>query len=129
MAFSIENRVPFLDVDLVSFVETLPASFKLNGRVHKFIHKKAIEKWLPKDIVHGRKRAFSTPIDEWFKGALGQELNDLVNSQESIVKDLFNLNIIKKMISDHNKGINNYKRQLFALLSLEMWYQKFYKVF
>ena len=129
MAYSIENRVPFLDRDLVQFVETLPASFKLNGKTHKFIHKKAIEKWLPKEIIYTKKRAFSTPVDEWFKGELGTELNDIINSSGSFVKEHFNLNVIEKMVSDHNKGIRNYKKQLFALLSLEMWYKNFYNRF
>lgn len=129
MAYSIENRVPFLDRDLVQFVETLPASFKLNGKTHKFIHKKAIEKWLPKEIIYTKKRAFSTPVDEWFKGELGTELNDMINSSGSFVKEHFNLDIIGKMVADHNKGIRNYKKQLFALLSLEMWYKNFYNRF
>jgi asparagine synthase (glutamine-hydrolysing) len=129
MAYSIENRVPFLDIDLINFIETLPPSFKLNGRVHKFIHKKAVEKWLPEKIVYARKRAFSTPVDDWFKGVLGKELYDLIDSSDSIIKELFNIDVVKKMISDHNKGLRNYKKQLFALLSLEMWYQKFYKIF
>ena len=129
MAYSIENRVPFLDIDLVRFIETLPASFKLNGNVHKFIHKKAIETWLPKDIIYGKKKGFSTPVDKWFKGALGKELNDLLTLSDSIIKELFDIKIVQKMINDHNRGIGNYTRQLFALLSLEMWYQKFYKIF
>jgi len=129
MAYSIENRVPFLDIDLVGFIETLPASFKLNGNVHKFIHKKAIETWLPRNIIYGKKKAFSTPVDKWFKGALGKELNDLLTLSDSIIKELFDIKIVQKMINDHNKGIGNYTRQLFTLLSLEMWYQKFYKIF
>jgi len=129
MAFSIENRVPFLDIDLIDFIETLPSSFKLRGHTHKFLHKKAIEKWLPKDIIYARKKAFSTPVDEWFKGELGQELNDLLSSTDSIIKKLFKVEVVRKMIVDHNKGTRDNKKQLFALLSLEMWYQKFYRSF
>lgn len=129
MAHSIENRVPFLDIDLVNFVETLPANMKLNGKTRKYIHKKALTKWLPEHIIHRKKRGFATPIDEWFRGSLGNDLLDLVNSADSGASAFFNKEYISKMVSDHQNKKANYKRHLFALLSFELWYRKFYKKF
>ena len=43
MANSIENRVPYLDIDLINFLEALPIKFKLNGSITKYVHRKAAE--------------------------------------------------------------------------------------
>ena len=48
MANSLESRVPFLDYRLVEFIESLPVSLKLKGLTGKYLHKKALEKWLPR---------------------------------------------------------------------------------
>jgi asparagine synthase (glutamine-hydrolysing) len=129
MANSIENRVPYLDIDLVNFIESLPVSFKLKGQTGKYLHRKAVKKWIPKSIIERKKRGFSTPVDQWFQNELSATLNDLVWSQDSFSSLYFNLPVIEKMISDHQNKKHNYKHELFMLLSLEMWYKNFYKIF
>ncbi len=129
MANSIENRVPYLDIDLVNFIESLPASFKLKGRTGKYLHREAVKKWIPNSIIQRKKRGFSTPVDEWFQNELSTTLEELISSQDSFSSNYFNLHSLKKMILDHRKKKHNYKHELFMLLSLELWYKNFYKNF
>lgn len=129
MANSIENRVPYLDIDLVNFIESLPVKFKLNGRTGKYLHREAVKKWIPASIIDRKKRGFSTPVDQWFQDELSITLEDLVISQDSFSNDFFNVSAIKKIISDHRNKKHNYKHELFMLLSLELWYKNFYKNF
>ena len=129
MANSIENRVPYLDIDLVNFIESLPVKFKLNGRTGKYLHREAVKKWIPTSIIERKKRGFSTPVDQWFQDELSMTLEDLVAAHDSFSKAYFNLSAIKKMISDHRNKKHNYKHELFMLLSLELWYKNFYKNF
>src|SRR5213076_2387441 len=51
MANSLEARVPFLDHRLVEFIETLPPTLKLRHFQGKYLHKKAVRKWLPRQVV------------------------------------------------------------------------------
>ena len=129
MANSIENRVPYLDIDLVNFIESLPVSFKLRRRTGKYLHREAVKKWIPNSIIQRKKRGFSTPVDEWFQNELSITLEELIDSQNSFSRNYFNLDALKRMISDHRKKKNNYKHELFMLLSLELWYKNFYKNF
>src|SRR5208337_3441296 len=55
MANSIEARVPYLDYRLVEFIERLPSSLKLRGFRAKYLHKKALENWLPRKIIDQKK--------------------------------------------------------------------------
>ena len=66
MATSLEIRVPFLDLELMRFVESLPSGLKVRGSVRKYIHKRAVEAWLPpRSFIE--KRGFQTPMDEWLR--------------------------------------------------------------
>jgi len=126
MANSIENRVPYLDIDLINFIETLPINMKLRGKAGKYIHRKAAEKWLPDSIINRKKRGFETPVGDWFKEELSNTLTDLINSKSSFSKQYFNIDAINKMIELHKKKKKDYRRNLFIILSLELWYKNFY---
>ena len=61
MANSLEVRVPFLDYRLVEFIESLPPQLKLHGLTGKYLHKKAMLKWLPREVVYRKKKGFAHP--------------------------------------------------------------------
>jgi asparagine synthase (glutamine-hydrolysing) len=118
-------RVPFLDVALVQFLESLPVSLKLRGRTGKYIHKKAAAKWLPKEIIHRKKRNFATPMDEWLQSDLTISLKKLLNVKDSACRQYFNLDFVNSMIEQHRAGKANFSTQLFMLLSFEFWHRHF----
>lgn len=126
MANSLENRVPYLDLELVNYLETLPLKFKLRGKIGKYVHRKAAEGWLPSSVINRKKRGFATPIDEWLKSDFSDLLLDLINSSKSLSKQYFNVNFIQSMISDHKNRKKDLQRQLFIILSLELWYTHFF---
>lgn len=126
MANSIENRVPYLDIDLINFIESMPTRFKLRGQVGKYLHRKAAEEWLPLSVINRKKRAFETPVGDWFKQELADTLLDLIESQGSFSRNYFNIPFIKFMITQHKHRKKDYQRHLFILLSLELWYKNFF---
>lgn len=71
MMHSLEVRAPFLDIELVDFVRTIPHRYKLRHGTTKYILKKALEPILPKDIIYRRKQGFAMPVGRWLAdGAL-----------------------------------------------------------
>ncbi|MGB5554658.1 MAG: asparagine synthase (glutamine-hydrolyzing) [Flavobacteriaceae bacterium] len=126
MANSIENRVPYLDIDLINFIETLPIKYKLNGKITKYVHRKAAEQWLPDEIINRKKRAFETPVGTWFKKELSEKLTELIDSPGSLSRQYFNVDFIKSMIAMHVAHQKDCKKHLFIILSLELWYKNFY---
>jgi asparagine synthase (glutamine-hydrolysing) len=129
MAHSIENRVPFLDKDLVSFIETLPSNYKLRVKTHKYLEKKAAEKWLPQEFINRKKRGFETPVSDWFKKDLYNETIDLINHPNSLSSIYFNKNSLFKMLDLHKQNKYNYGKHIYTIYSLELWYQNFYLKF
>jgi asparagine synthase (glutamine-hydrolysing) len=127
MANSLEMRVPYLDKELVNFLETLPSNFKLRGNKHKYIHKKAAQAWLPPEIIERKKRGFETPMDEWLQGSFAEDAKKIFNDSNSAGRKFFNPDYLNKMIDLHRSGKENYLRHIFALLSFEMWYRTFFE--
>ena len=71
---SLEQRVPFLDVELMRFVERIPARLRVRPRSGKRLHRRAMERLLPPAIVERPKHGFSTPYDRWLRESLGEEV-------------------------------------------------------
>ncbi len=127
MANALEMRVPFLDVELIKFIETLPSDLKLRGKTGKYLHKKAVQKWIPEEISYRKKRNFRTPMDEWLQSDLSEVTKSMLNSADSACRSYFDLSYINTIIDAHAKGKADYQKHIFALLSFEVWHKNFLK--
>ncbi|MFZ5998420.1 MAG: asparagine synthase (glutamine-hydrolyzing) [Nitrospirota bacterium] len=125
MANSLEVRVPFLDYRLIEFVETVPPQYKLRGISGKYLHKKSVEKWLPKKIIYRKKKGFTNPMEIWLRDKMQECVNSRLLSADSASKRYFDDGYIREMINLHNQQKENYTRHINLLLSFEMWHRKF----
>jgi asparagine synthase (glutamine-hydrolysing) len=119
MAHALEVRVPFLDHKLVEWVSGLPSSLKIQGAEGKYMLKKALEPYLPHDIMYRRKMGFSIPLAEWFRGPLKQKLQDCVNSPRLADTGIFNMTEISRMADEHISGARDHNPALWSLLMFE----------
>jgi asparagine synthase (glutamine-hydrolysing) len=125
MANSVEARVPYLDHRLVEFIESLPPGLKLRGFQGKYIHKKALAQWVPREVAYRPKKGFAHPIDRWLRGRMSIVVEEYLLSEESAVNRYFNRVYIRRMIQDHEAGRRNYLRHLYLLISFELWHRRF----
>ncbi len=125
MANSIESRVPFLDTRLVEFVESLPTHFKLRHMTGKYLHKKALEKWLPRSVVHQKKKGFDNPMQQWLRGRLRKHVDESLFASDSSIRRFFDIDQIRHMVSLHQAGKENFMRHIYLLVSFEMWHRRF----
>lgn len=125
MANSLEVRVPFLDYRLIEFIETLPPNLKLKGFRAKYLHKKAIEKWLPRQIVHRKKKGFANPIDKWLRSSMRPFVNDCLLSETAAVNRYFDRGYIRRMLERHEQNEAQHLRHIYLLLSFELWHRQF----
>ncbi len=76
MANSVESRVPFLDVDLVEFVLSLPAEYKIKRAITKRILRDALVGFVPKEVIERKdKKGFPTPEKKWLELGFGLNVN------------------------------------------------------
>lgn len=124
MAHSIEAREPLLDHKLVEFSATIPPELKLrNGRT-KDILKRAMHGILPDEILNRRKQGFAIPLGRWFRGQLTEFVDDLLLSETSRARGIFNMNSIERIVAMHNRG-RNMDLHIWTLISFELWCRMF----
>ena len=129
MACSLENRVPFLDNDLVNFIERMPVKYKIKDGKSKYLLRKMAARYLPYSIINRKKRGFNTPFSVWLKDPTNGYFLDLIKSSGSFSSQKFNLDFIEQMLVQYRNGHNEHFKKLYTIFSLEMWYINFYKKF
>ncbi|MBB3879940.1 XrtA/PEP-CTERM system amidotransferase [Sphingomonas pseudosanguinis] len=119
MAVGLEAREPLLDHRLVEYAARLPAAMRVRGGQGKWLMKKALEPYLPRDILYRPKMGFVTPISAWFRGALADEAASL--SQSGLLRETgwFELAELGRIAADHRAGRADHGRTLWQMLMLE----------
>jgi asparagine synthase (glutamine-hydrolysing) len=125
MANSLEARVPYLDYRLVEFIETLPPNLRLRYFQGKYLHKKALEKWLPRKVAQQKKKGFANPVHQWLRDSMRRYVNDCLLSEKSAVCRYFDREYIRQLLADHEAGRQHYLRHIYLLISFELWHQRF----
>lgn len=125
MYHSLEVRVPFLDVELVEAIETIPSRFKVGPKKNKYLHKKLAEKYLPDEIIYRKKKHFATPRKEWFKQDLGRTLEDLMINDKGVFGDVFSKDSVSNLFNIHRSEKVNYEKQIYQLVCIYFWLNKF----
>jgi asparagine synthase (glutamine-hydrolysing) len=127
MASSLEVRVPLLDYRLVEFIESLPPELKLRGFTGKYLHKKAMLKWLPSQVVYRKKKGFANPVADWLRTSMRPLVEDCLLSSGSFVAEHFDQRYIATVLKRDREGKEQYMRQIYLLLSLELWHRTFFR--
>ena len=125
MAHGLESRVPFLDHPLVEFAATAPANVKfLNGELKRWLREAFSDK-LPRSIRERKdKMGFPVPLNLWLKR--GGKARDLIGDTFSSSKARSRPYLAKSLSLDEILDSQSiYGRNLWALLSLELWHQQF----
>jgi asparagine synthase (glutamine-hydrolysing) len=125
MANSVEARVPFLDHRVVEFIETIRPTLKLRGLQGKYLHKKALTKWLPNEVVYRTKKGFANPIDKWLRAKMRRYVDYCLVSDNSAVNRYFERSYIQELLRAHEANRQEYLRHIYLLISFELWHQRF----
>ena len=125
MANSLEARSPFLDHHVMEFAASLPEKFKLRGLTTKYLLKKILKQLLPAENLDRRKMGFGIPIGHWFRGELQPFLRETLLREASLQRGLFKPEAVKQLVELHTRGERDYSHQLWTLLMLELWFQRF----
>lgn len=122
MAHSLEIRVPYLDREVVEFVERLPAKYKVRNGQGKWLHRQVCEDYLPREILQRKKRGFAVNVvDQWFRHSLNDKLITVFHDTDSFIFNYLKKDVVDELVTDHVSGKNNNHKILFSLIVLEEW--------
>jgi asparagine synthase (glutamine-hydrolysing) len=121
MAHSLEGRSPFLDHELAEWTARLPERFKLRGRTHKFLLKRAFASSLPPAIRGRGKQGFGIPLGSWFRGPLAAWSRTLLLDPQAHIAPLLRADALRRLLDEHVAGRTDHGKRLWALVMLEQW--------
>ena len=124
MSASLEQRVPFLDLELMRWVERVPGLERVRLRSGKRLHRRAMARVLPAEIIGRPKYGFTSPIEEWLRESLGDEVGARY-SGASPMSDVIDPGTVTRLVAEHRAGRANHQRILFCLLELSEWHRAF----
>jgi len=119
MSVSLEAREPLLDHRLVEFAAKLPEKLRVQGSTGKFLLKKCMERYLPKDVLYRSKQGFVTPIAEWMRGPLAKEIKSISSTSSLVQAGWINPSNLADLADAHIAGRSDHSRTLWQLLMLE----------
>jgi asparagine synthase (glutamine-hydrolysing) len=147
MAHSLESRVPFMDNDLVDFAMRVPVAQKLGNlreviridendlakrqkyyqktKDGKLLLRKAMERYVPKDVSSREKQGFSSPDASWFKGESIDYVKATLLNRNARIYDYMDPLAVHELINDHLSGTKNRRLLIWSLLYVEAWMKRF----
>ena len=121
MAAGVEVRVPLLAKNLVEFAASIPDNMKQKGREGKWIFKKTMEPYLPKEIIYRPKTGFGAPLRDWLKVELSDYVADLLGHRSLAARGLFDSERVRRLIVSNNAGKTDASYTIFSLMCIEIW--------
>jgi asparagine synthase (glutamine-hydrolysing) len=122
MAHALETRVPFLDREVVEYVQQLDASFKIRNRSQKWLHRQVCRDFLPKDILQRKKRGFAVNVvDDWFNSSLRGKIDGYLRDESSAMYEFLRPEIVHQLMQDHATRRHDNHKILFSLVVFEQW--------
>jgi asparagine synthase (glutamine-hydrolysing) len=121
MATGVEVRVPFLDLELVEYVARIPISCKQRGRVGKWVLKKALEPYLPRDVIYRPKTGFGAPLRHWIRRELRPLVSELLSPESLKRRGLFEPDAVWRLLEQNDRGDRDVSYTLLSLMSVESW--------
>src|SRR5262249_61797598 len=122
-AASVEAGVPLLDLPLVEWAMRLEAEHKIRGLEGKVLLKRLARRMLPSEVVDRPKVGFTVPLSPWFRGPLRELVTDTLLSPTCLGRGYYKPEALRGVVEDHVEGRRDRARELWTLLSLELWHR------
>ncbi|MEO7539451.1 MAG: asparagine synthase (glutamine-hydrolyzing) [Pyrinomonadaceae bacterium] len=125
MANSLEARSPFLDHNLIEFAASLPEGMKMHSFETKSLLKKVAARLVPREVIYRRKMGFGVPVGKWFRNEMKDFVRGVLLSEKSLKRGIIKPEVIERYVNEHTAAERDHSFQLWTLLMLELWFQRF----
>ena len=123
MAASTEVRVPFVDPVVFRAAFSISGQQKIKGRTQKIPLREVAAGWMPHEIIDRPKASFGAPLRAWITNDLGPLIDDVLLNGELVASGFLREPPLRQMVADQRGGRRDMSKQLWQLLSMELWYR------
>lgn len=125
MANSLEVRSPLLDDHFFSEMMKVPTEFKYRKGITKYIFKQAMRGRVPDRIIDRPKKGFGIPVAQWIRKDLKNAFETVLSTRSIQKTGIFNEHSIQKLLSDHQQGKKDNRKQLWTLYVFHLWQKNY----
>lgn len=121
MAVSLETRVPMLDHKLVEFAWRIPINMKLRDGHGKWLLRRVLYRYVPRELMERPKQGFAVPLDSWLRGPLREWAESLL-AEDRLRKDGFlQPELVRHKWQEHLGRKRNWQHWLWNVLMFQAW--------
>ena len=121
MYYSLETRLPFLDINLINYAFNIPTSQKIKLFKGKWPLRKLLKSYLPSKLFERPKVGFSVPISDWLRGPLKNWAENLLDPRLIEKDGYFNSKLITQKWHEHISGKKNWSNILWSIIIFQLW--------
>lgn len=126
MLNSLEVRSPLLDHQVIEFAFSLPDELLFKNGEKKYILKKILLKYFPREFVYRKKQGFAVPLKYWFRHGFLRVFNEKVFHGEIAKADILNMSVVKNIFESHIQKKADRSSLLWLILMFAIWYENHY---
>ena len=129
MKYSLENRCPIMDTDVMEYSFRIPHKFKYYKGDKKHILKDIAYDYIPRELLDRPKTGFGVPMDSWLRGPLKEQLLEYSSTSYLKKQGIFNADYVSNFINNyimHGDGGPatgaNYSKVSWSFFIFQQWY-------
>jgi asparagine synthase (glutamine-hydrolysing) len=103
----------------------LPLALKQRGRHGKWILKRAMEPFLPREVIYREKAGFGAPLRRWIRGELAELVADVLSPARLRDRGLFDPRAVRGLVEKNRRGEIDAAYPILGLCCVELWCRHF----
>lgn len=121
MNSGLEVRLPFLDIDLVSYNYSHLFRKNYTMKNPKSLFKDILKNYIPKNLINEKKNGFGAPVDFLIKSDLKGWATDLLTKEKLLKNQIQNTELVQKKLREHLSGKKNHRDAIWNLIMFQNW--------
>ena len=121
MSASLETRAPLLDRRVVELAFALPKRMLVRDGVGKWVLRRVLDRYVPRELIDRPKAGFSIPLAEWLRGPLRGWAEDLLCPANIRSQGLLDAEKVTKIWEQHVSGVFDRSLYIWNVLMFQAW--------